>query len=70
MALLNHLTLTDDQRVAVNRWKYAQRKVRDASGPLGKGFIPPEIDAEWNEAMQGMFSAGLNPDDYLRKRQQ
>lgn len=64
--LLAHLTLTDDQRVAVNRWKYAQRLVKDSSGPLGKGFVPLELWAIWNEAMRDVCAAGLDPQDYLR----
>ena len=69
MSLLSRLTLTDDQRVAVNQWKYAQRRVRDCSGPLGKGFVPPEVWSQWTEAMQDVYDVGLDPQDYLRSKQ-
>lgn len=65
--LLAHLTLTDEQRVAVNRWKYIQRVASDATGPT-KGHMSLELVALWHEAMQGVFDVGLDPADYLRVR--
>ena len=65
--LLAHLKLTDDQRVAVNRWKYIQRVANDATGPT-KGHMSLELVALWHEAMQGVFNVGLDPADYLRVR--
>lgn len=68
--LLSRLILSDEQRVAVNHWKYIQRRVRDASGPLGKGFVPMELWQQWNDAMQGVYRVGLDPRDYVRKVKQ
>jgi hypothetical protein len=65
--LLKHLKLTDDQRVAVNRWKYIQRVANDATGPT-KGHMSLELVALWHDAMQGVFDVGLDPADYLRVR--
>lgn len=65
--LLSRLILTDEQRVAVNYWKYIQRKVNDATGPT-KGHMSLELVALWHEAMQGVFDVGLDPADYLRVR--
>lgn len=69
MALLNRLTLTNEQRIAVSEWKQSQRRVSDASGPLGKRELPAGLWQEWNDSMQGVYDAGLDPQDYLRSNQ-
>ncbi len=68
MSLLSRLALTDEQRVAVNQWKYAQRRVKDCSGPLGRGFVTPELWQQWNTAMRAVYAVALDPQDYLRSK--
>ncbi len=63
--LLSRLVLTDEQRVAVNHWRYIQRVANDATGPT-KGHMSLELVTRWNDAMQGVFAVGLDPADYLR----
>ncbi len=63
--LLSRLVLTDEQRTAVNHWKYVQRLANDATGPK-KGYMSEELVRMWSKAMQGVFAVGLDPADYLR----
>ncbi len=69
MSLLPRLPLTNKQRIAISEWKHTQRRVSDDSGPLGKRDLPPGLWQEWNDSMQGVYDAGLDPQDYLRSKQ-
>ena len=65
--LLAHLKLTDEQRVAVNHWKYVQRLANDVTGPK-KGYMSEDLVRMWNKAVKGVFAVGLDPQDDVRTK--
>lgn len=68
--LLSHLTITPEQEAAVKYWRYAQRRVIDASKPTGEGLVPRHLWDLWNDARLAVHAVNLDPLDYILQRAQ
>ena len=58
--------LVPDQKKAVADWRWAQKKILDASAHA-KGHVieNPALWDQWRDAQSAVAAAGLNPADYL-----